>query len=82
MPKLSKKRASNKLNGRKGGYHKSFSQSFDESDEQFDDNYEDEDFLCGSQPRPNDNSSSCFFMTIMMLQTVIDATSSCDCGFK
>ena len=63
MPKLGKQHRANKLNGKKSGYHLKFNgEHLHESDDN------DEDFMYGSQPRYVDNSSSCFFMTLMKLR--------------
>ena len=78
MPKLGKKHIANKINGKKGGYHLNVLNGV--AHDQSDDNESDEDFVHGFQPRQADNSSSCFFMTIMMLQMVINAATSCDCN--
>ena len=79
MPKRSKRQISSKLNGKKGGFHETQQSQEDLSDET-DTNDSDNDFVFGSQPRPYDNSSSSFIMTILMLQTVVDAASWCDCN--
>ena len=76
MPKLGKKQLANKLNGKKGGYHGNFAtRSQDDLSDETDNNNSDEDFVYGSQPRHYDNSSSSFIMTILMLQTVVNAAS-------
>ena len=83
MPKLGKKQLANKLNGKKGGYHGNFAtRSQDDLSDETDNNNSDEDFVYGSQPRHYDNSSSSFIMTILMLQTVVNAASCCDKTYR
>ena len=79
MPKVKKKHSSNRTNGKKGGRPKSSNQ-WDEFQDFSDNNDTDGDFVYGSQPRSVDNSSSMFFMTLIMLQLIIDAATSCDCN--
>ena len=79
MPKVKKKHSINRLNGRNGGRPKTSNQH--DYQDSSDDKDTDEEFICGSQPRRVDNSSSTFIMTLLMLQMVIDAASSCDCNF-
>ena len=80
MPKVKLKDLTRKLNGQKGGRPNSSTQGGDYQCSS-DDRDTDEEFFCGSQPRRVDNSSSSFIMTLLMLQMVIDAASSCDCNY-
>ena len=77
MPKVKKQNKANKKNAQKAGRPKSRKQQQEVQD--LSDNYDsDEDFFCGTQPRPVDNSSSCFFFSLLMLQTMLDTATSCD----
>lgn len=74
MPKVKKHRKSNRQNGKRGGRPKA-----ERIPESSDDDDSDPDYFIGPQPRV-DNSSSSFIMTLLMLQMVVDAASSCACG--